>query len=913
MSYDLFTNTIVFQRFTSRRTNTLKCLITLFVACLCFSLFICGVSHAAVSEITIGGSLPPLFDEASDSAEVYEGETFTITYSVDITFPAQLEGEGDLIIRREENQTGILKFSNANLLSGILDLEGAVDLGSHTRTFAGIIGSDKPSEVILSDPGEYLILNVPEGEERSFLGIISAPHDSKVMLRKQGKGTQIIGLGNADNADFDIQDGKLVAELATSRKRADACGTAEVCVTNASVTIGDKSEMSFKLGIHPVAMDRNVEVTGPSSSKFSVMGRRASDLFLFYGKSFDNNHMSQTFFGVTSIEHVTFVAIGDFFGRMGGSVEVGNGGRFEGDRSVEDGIIVREGGVLAPGFSKTSSQARLDSNDPSVESIEAGYVLLNKGSSYEVEIDIDSEGWITDSISAKKDYDKEDHTGQKHTGVTIGKDVGLILRNLTGEKVTAASGNLDNDERKVIIKNYKTGRFANVDSSDFDQVAVPVIFYNFYDKEDEDRRIKGVALGWVPLKENRFKSLGKSLNVTGEAVGAAVDELDTGTPVHQAMLTKLMLDGPSSAREALEDISGEIYAVGLSVFLNSSVVIGEMIGDYIHRTTLRDRIYHSYIAGRSAGNRESRDGKHNVKYAALKKEVGSISSWNNILMDFGRMTGGEWGGTKTEFHNNGFALGGELLIAHGTRVGMLLGYTIGAYNIEEPDRDSRGTVGGYYLGSYAVYDLKALELRMNMVFSHHSTSVYREVSSLESIGTHRLRSDYTAMGTRFAAEIANLDFMSKWESGVAEVFGRIETANISSQAFSENYEDPALALASSGGSHSYFGSTVGVRGVLCLGGDCGDPVPRALLLRYSFGFKANWTPEQLPVANMSFLDNDSEYSISGVTPGRYLGFFRLLLDLRRIGDDMSLTLIYHGEVSATSRNGRFGIESRFEL
>ncbi|EUB84746.1 autotransporter serine peptidase EprS [Pseudomonas sp. GM30] len=261
-----------------------------------------------------------------------------------------------------------------------------------------------------------------------------------------------------------------------------------------------------------------------------------------------------------------------------------------------------------------------------------------------------------------------------------------------------------------------------------------------------------------------FASVGQTPNQ--RAVASAVEGLGAGNSVYESLL--LSADA-TSAQQAFQQLSGEIYPALGSMLINDSRQLRDAVGERLHDAN----------ATQSNG-------------------------WIKAL--------GAWGSTNSGNDTSRYStsIGGLLAGVDGaldeqTRIGLVTGYSDSSLNMGS-DTHSSAKVDSYHLGAYAGHDIGAWRLSTGAAYSWHRADVKRDLQYGDVSAKQKAKVD--AATTQVFGEAA---YRLNLQPLALEPFANLAYVHLDTDGFTEKGD--AAALKSSGEQRDAVLSTLGVRAV----------------------------------------------------------------------------------------------------
>ncbi|WP_085709817.1 MULTISPECIES: autotransporter serine protease [unclassified Pseudomonas] len=273
----------------------------------------------------------------------------------------------------------------------------------------------------------------------------------------------------------------------------------------------------------------------------------------------------------------------------------------------------------------------------------------------------------------------------------------------------------------------------------------------------------GITLS-VERNATSFASVGQTPNQ--RAVASAVEGMGAGSSVYESLLLSATA---SDARQAFQQLSGEIYPALGSVLINDSRQLRDAIGE-----RLQD-------ANSAQGN-----------------------GWVKAL--------GAWGTTDSRHDTAGYStsIGGLLAGVDGaldeqTRIGLVTGYSDSSLSMGSGTHSS-AKVDSYHLGAYAGHDIGAWRLSTGAAYSWHRADVKRDLQYGDVSAKQKAKVDATT--TQVFGEAA---YRLNVQPLALEPFANLAYVHLDSDGFTEKGD--AAALKSSGDQRDAVLSTLGVRAI----------------------------------------------------------------------------------------------------
>ncbi|NCE83757.1 autotransporter serine protease [Pseudomonas sp. Q1] len=413
-------------------------------------------------------------------------------------------------------------------------------------------------------------------------------------------------------------------------------------------------------------------------------------------------------------------------GSLASAVTVNDSGTLGGSGRIA-ALSVNHGGSVAPGNSVGTLQV-------------AGDVNLAAGSTYAVELTPTS----SDRIVAG---------GKALLG---GGTVTLALEN----SPTLLS---QSQVHSLIGQQYSILQAAGGIQGQFGQVLPNYLFLG----GTLDYAANGVQLN-VGRNNATFASVAATRNQRN--VAAAAEQLGAGNPVYESVL---LSDSVATARQGLQQLSGEIYPAIGAMLLNDSLQLRDAVGE---------RLRHVPVSG-----------ERNLWLKAL----------------------GAWGKTDSRSETAGStrSIGGLLAGVDGeldeqTRVGVVAGYSDSSLNMGSGTHAS-ASIDSYHFGAYAGRELGDWRVSVGGAYSWHRGDVKRDLQYGAVSGKQKAK-----LEARTAQLFTEAAYRIHLQPLALEPFANLAYVHLDSDAFHE--KGAAAALERSRDQRDAVLSTLGVRALKTL-------------------------------------------------------------------------------------------------
>ena len=484
-----------------------------------------------------------------------------------------------------------------------------------------------------------------------------------------------------------------------------------------------------------------------------------------------------------------------------------DGGTLSGSGTVGS-LSIGSGATLAPGNS--------------IGTLTAGNVTLASGSTYEVEVD------------AAGHSDKLASTGT----VTIDNGATVSIRPENGTDDGSA---YDPYSMYTIIsaEGGVVGTFGAVTDT-----------FAFLDAE-LSYDANAVYLGLL-RNDVDFVSIAQTQNQ--RAVAGVVEAQGTAGALYKAVLP-LSADG---ARNAFDQLSGDMYASTQSMLLDDSRFVREAVLSHLH-----------VVPTIKTSNQDAAAGQ-NGKFAVWGAPFGAWGDWD-----------GDGNAASLDRSIGGVVAGCDVMLGSSWTTGFAFGYSKTDFDVDS--RQSSGSADSYHLGAYALKQLGGLDLTAGGAYSRHQIEADRTVR----FGSFHdeLNADYDADASQVFGE-ASYNFTS--QTGRISPFLNLAYVHLSTDSFTEQGGEAALQVDSSSQDMVY--STLGLRAEkqVAVGGVLLKP-NGSLGWRHGYG-------DNVPTGDVAFASGNA-FAVEGVSIARnaIVGEFGLAHDLT---ENASINVAYNGQFSS---------------
>ncbi len=413
-------------------------------------------------------------------------------------------------------------------------------------------------------------------------------------------------------------------------------------------------------------------------------------------------------------------------GATRGHVEIQSGGLVGGNGRVGS-LTAAQGSTVAPG----NSIGTLNVD---------GDMTLAQGSLYAAEVDASGSDQIKVAGTATVQ-------GADVTVIPYARD-NLLAQSTTAENLIGSTGTLLTADGGV------SGQFASVESGPF---ITPSLTY----------QPDSVA---VTLARSDLSFADVAATRNQRSMAAALDQLPTGSPVHQSLL---LAPTEGDARQAMRQLSGQIHADIASSLVNNSRYL---------RDTLNSRLRQTQGQIDSSDIRQNEDG-----------------AWASLMGNWQHASGNN---NASGFHDSTFGvlLGVDGDVADGWRIGAATGFTRTSLHGNHASADS----DNYHLALYTGNSRDNVNLRAGTAYTWHRIETARSVNYYGQSDSDKAR--YSAGTGQIFAE-AGYNLNNDWLN--LEPFANLAWVDYRSNRINERGGASALSADSQHTSAAL--STLGLR------------------------------------------------------------------------------------------------------
>lgn len=359
-----------------------------------------------------------------------------------------------------------------------------------------------------------------------------------------------------------------------------------------------------------------------------------------------------------------------------------------------------------------------------------------------------------------------------------------------------------------------------------------------------------------------------ALTPNQRAVAAAAEGLSAGNAVYEGIL---LSPSVTSARQAYQQLSGEIHPAIATQLINDSRHVRDAVGDRLRQHDL-------YTAGSEA--------------------AGQNSVWVKAL--------GAWGKTDAGSSNaqyttslGGMLIGADGLITEATRVGLFTGYSHSGLNMGDGTHANAST-DSYHLGAYVGHEIDALRLSAGGAYSWNRTDVKRDVQFADIDAKQKTKRD---AGT--AQVFTEAAYRIQLPSLALEPFANLAYVHVSSDSFHE--KGGAAALKGRRDNREAVLSTLGLRAAKTFTLNSDQKMDVAGSLGWQHNLNAVGSDEDL-----SFVAGSTPFSVHSVSLARDAAVVGAQVGVA-LGKDTRLELDYNGQLSNKDKTHGVGLNLSWQF
>lgn len=571
----------------------------------------------------------------------------------------------------------------------------------------------------------------------------------------------------------------------------------------------------------------SLRLSGTASNSIDLSQYQNFDSFEKVGTGAWTLSGSSDLTGATTVAGGTLVVNGSL---AGSAVTVQSGATLAGNGTVGATTLLT-GSRIAPG------------NSIGTLTVNGAYVQ-NAGTTYQVELD---------PATTTSDLIRVNGTA------TLASGAGLSVVNYTGAAYVAG-------QRFTIL----TSAGLNGTYGFGDQVLTP--FLNLRDAYDANNAYLTV------IQTRTAGSIGTTPNET--ETGKGVDSLPSGNPVQSGVLNQASID---AARQALNQLSGEIHASARTVLIDES---------WLLRAAVNDRLRSAFGSVGAAPMATlnygfTADLAPSVKGPMPTPQTDRFAVWGQGYGYWGR-TDSDGNASKLTRSSGGFLLGADAAVFETSRFGIIAGYSRSDFDVTS--RLSSGESDNYHLGLYGGSQWGAINLRVGASYTWHDIEIRRAVTSAV-LGSNP-RASYDAGTAQIFGEAGYRVDLGRV---ALEPFAGLAYVNLRTDGFSET--GAATALTGRGNDASLGYSTLGLRASTSLDlHGMGLALRGGLAWRHAFG-------DVDPSVALAFAGSNA-FTIAGLPIARDAALVEAGLDVA-ISRSATLGVAYTGQLAQDAQDHAF--------
>jgi len=506
-------------------------------------------------------------------------------------------------------------------------------------------------------------------------------------------------------------------------------------------------------------------------------------------------------------------------GTIQGDVEIS--GRLQGTTTIQGGLVMKAGSTLSPGFS--------------IGEIKTSHLTLESGMTHAVEINAQGESDLI-TVRANSEGDGK---------AVIEPNVTLRILN-----DASSSGPWKKDTLYTLIDTDQgvSGMFDNIENT----LAFldPALGY------DDDANPLKVQLR-MTRNDNPFESICETHNQC--ETGGGLDDLETEDPDH-ALIDAILPLTPGEAKDALDNLSGEIYGSTRSVLMQDH--------------NLRDAVNRRMLATQAQP-----EGQH---------------LWVDTWGQRGDVKGNA-NETKVDVSGFGLALGLDQTFSPNLLAGAFVAYEDKKIS-NSNHRHSRSDVDGFSAGVYAAGTLDYVEFRGGIAYSRLDIDTRRDISVGNIQG--RVKSDAKGHKVQIFAEAASPINVN--ETTTISPYVSVTQAWLRTDGAAETGNAAALQVARQTDSVQF--ATLGVRAAVKLSTQTPVVLTADLGWTHAFGDTEGKTENR-------FAGTNARFNPRGVGVGKNMATVGLGLQAQ-ISENASLSASYQGQFGSGHKNHAAQVQGR---
>ena len=804
-------------------------------------------------------------------AEVISGPFSAIGWGAGSTGSATITGAGSEWTATEwldigSAGKGTLTISDGGKLTGELIQVGYDETGEGTLNV-----SHEKSSVNLSDDlflafygkGTIAVSDGGNVTSRNLLAGTNAGSDGKITIAGQDSSvdTGIAIIGRSGKAELTVSDGgRLTSSSIRIGEKAGSEGVVTIAGSNAVLDSGQIGFGSGKAVLNFSHSDTNYEFSGALTSNHYDTATRK----WLSGKTIGTHEIHQTsgttlltgdnslFAGTTYVDGgKLLVGNSAGVGTLGGDISVRSGGILGGSGTIGTAdahsiVTVGSGGMLAPGNSIGTLTINGDLN------------LLN-GSVFAVEIAGNGRGDL----------------------VVVNGNAALAGT----VQVTALDDRLsyqDGVTYRFLDATTTTGSFAGVVSES--------AFLDLGLTEDGVGAL--VKVGFRTPDEPLFATVAQTQNQV--ATSTALDGLDQhGKSL--ALYNNILILGAQNARNAFDQLSGEIHASAKSALIENAQLTQNAVNNRL-RSAFADASHNSNVAALGYGPETS--GKKSSAFDVVASTDKAQAGYGAWTQGFGRWSKKEGNGNVGDFKTStgGFVAGVDSVVAENWRLGILAGYSHTSFHANE--RASSGDSENYTLGTYAgsQWELPGgtLSFSTGLAYTWHQLETNRAVAFNNF--SDSLSADYKAATVQAFGELGYKVIAGR---AAYEPYANLAYTHLKTDSFSETGATAAALSVNSDTMDTTF-TTLGMRASTAFDlGGVSSTARADIGWRHAYG-------DVTPSSSAQFIGS-SLFSVAGTALAKDVATLEAGLDFD-LTKSAKLGVSYNGQFGSGAHQNGFNVK-----
>lgn len=380
-----------------------------------------------------------------------------------------------------------------------------------------------------------------------------------------------------------------------------------------------------------------------------------------------------------------------------------------------------------------------------------------------------------------------------------------------------------------------------------------------------DYSATAVQLG---IERNATSFASVALTANQRAVAQAAEGLNAGNAVYEGVL---LSPSVASARQAYQQLSGEIHPAIATQLINDTRHLRDAVGDRLRQHDL---------------------------YSASPEVAGQNNVWVKALGAWGKTNAGSANANYTT-SLGGMLVGADGLISDATRLGVFTGYSHSGLNMGDGTHSTAST-DSYHLGAYLGHEIDALRLSVGGSYSWNRIDVKREVQFADIDAKHKTKRD--AQTAQVFTEAA---YRVELQTLALEPFANLTYVHVGSDSFHE--KGGAAALQGRRDNREALLSTLGLRAAktLTLGRD------QQLEVAGSLGWQHNLNAVHSD-QDLSFVAGSTAFSVQSVSLARDAAVVGARVGMA-LGKATRLELDYNGQLSNKEKAHGMGLNLSWQF